>query len=232
MRVPILVKIMRMSLLTATSHGRAFTVLMVLPAVSVIFATQIITTWKFYDDFSKPVPKPRVFVGTKRSMSSTNMTLGPVILGKAMPRLLDQVTCPSKTKIVVLNRDRLCRQGDVLEVRVTARDAEGRPKTRGGDFFRARLIGNRSLQESSAGRVTDHSNGSYTVQFPLYWVGSVSVRIQLVHPSEAVQVIQRLRAIPNKRFFQCTFAGRTWKKSWKQTFRCPSASFRLTCAVL
>eukprot|EP00058_Branchiostoma_floridae_P009471 XP_002594959.1 hypothetical protein BRAFLDRAFT_244532 [Branchiostoma floridae] len=158
----------------------------------------------------------------KRVFVANGTTLGPATPGKVTPPSLDQVTCPSKTKIVVLNRDRLFRQGDVLEVRVTARDAEGRPKAHGGDFFRARLIGNLTLQESSAGDVTDHDNGSYTVQFPLYWVGGVSVRIQLVHPSEAVKVLQRVRQVPNKRTFHCTFVGvKTRVTEERQCFSAP-----------
>ncbi|KAI8484236.1 Neurexophilin [Branchiostoma belcheri] len=72
--------------------------------------------------------------------------------------------------------DRLYHQGDVLTVMVVARDREGRPKTYGGDFLRARLVSSdRSPQASSAGNVTDHCNGVYTMQFPLYWAGGVLV---------------------------------------------------------
>ncbi|XP_019617393.1 PREDICTED: NXPE family member 3-like [Branchiostoma belcheri] len=122
------------------------------------------------------------------------------------PVLFNQTTHPKYTKVVVLNRDQLVHQGEVLTVKVMAGDKEGRPKTSGGDFFRARLIGSDgSVQASSAGHVTDHCNGTYTVQFPLYWVGTVSIKIQLVHPSEAVKVLQRVRETPNKRFFYCSF---------------------------
>ncbi|XP_019624464.1 PREDICTED: NXPE family member 1-like [Branchiostoma belcheri] len=117
------------------------------------------------------------------------------------------ITCPNKTNAVVLNRDQgFYHLGDVLTVRVVARDQEGRPKTYGGDFFRARLVSSdRSILASSAGHVTDHRNGTYTVQLPLYWAGNVSIKIQLVHPSEAVKVLQRVREIPNKRIFYCIF---------------------------
>ncbi|XP_078617500.1 NXPE family member 3-like [Branchiostoma floridae x Branchiostoma japonicum] len=105
-------------------------------------------------------------------------------------------------------------------LRVVARDKEGRPKTYGGDFFRARLVSSdRSLQASSAGHVTDHCNGTYTVQFPLYWVGGVLIKIQLVHPSEAVKVLQRVRTIPNKRVFHCSFVDENINATYtKQCF--------------
>ncbi|XP_066285739.1 NXPE family member 3-like [Branchiostoma lanceolatum] len=201
------------------NHGWRNTVLVVLSAVWIIFITKKITTWEDHHEIPTPIPKPRVFLEAKRS---NNTNLGPSIIGKVELRLREQVTCPNKTKVVVLNRDRLYRQGDVLEVRVTARDVEGRRKTHGGDFFRARLIGDRSLQESSAGHVTDHDNGTYSVQFPLYWVGGVSVRIQLVHPSEAVRVLQRVREVPNKRGFHCTFVGvKTGVTEERQCFSSP-----------
>ncbi|XP_019633447.1 PREDICTED: NXPE family member 3-like [Branchiostoma belcheri] len=136
---------------------------------------------------------------------------------------LEQVTCPNNTTIVVLNRDRLFHQGDVLTVRVEARDGKGRPKKYGGDFLRARLISSdRSTQASSAGHVTDHNNGTYTVQFPLYWTGGVSIKIQLVHPSEAVNVLQRVREVPNKRVFSCSFVDE--KKNATNTTQCFSSA--------
>ncbi|XP_066293337.1 NXPE family member 4-like [Branchiostoma lanceolatum] len=134
----------------------------------------------------------------------------PCILNQYL--VFDQVTYPNYTKVVVLNRDKLYHQGDVLTVRVLARDKDRRPKTYGGDFFRARLLSSdRSPQASSTGHVTDHCNGTYTVLFPLYWSGNVSIKIQLVHPSEAVSVLQRVREVPNKRVFHCSFVDEKTK---------------------
>ncbi|XP_066292854.1 NXPE family member 3-like [Branchiostoma lanceolatum] len=120
-------------------------------------------------------------------------------------RLMKQVTDPNYTQFVVINPEREYRQGDVLTAVIVARDARGRPKTYGGDFFRAKLVSVRPREASSAGHVIDHGNGTYTVQFSLYWAGGVKASIQLVHPSEAVKVLQRVRAVPNKRIFFCSF---------------------------
>ncbi|XP_066292251.1 NXPE family member 3-like isoform X2 [Branchiostoma lanceolatum] len=117
----------------------------------------------------------------------------------------EQVTDPNYTKFVVLNPEREYLQGDVLTAVIVARDARGRPKTYGGDFFRAKLVSVRPMEASSAGHVTDHGNGTYTVQFPLYWTGDVTVSVQLVHPSEAVKVLQRVRDVPAKRAYACMF---------------------------
>ncbi|XP_035658036.1 NXPE family member 3-like [Branchiostoma floridae] len=134
----------------------------------------------------------------------------PCLLNQSLH--FDQTTYPTYTEVVVLNRDRLYRKGDVLTVKVVAIDKKRRPKPYGGDFFHTRLVScDRSLQASSAGHVTDHCNGTYTVQFPLYWVGNVSIKIQLVHPSEAVKILQSVRQVPNKRDFHCTFVELTTK---------------------
>ncbi|XP_035694576.1 NXPE family member 3-like [Branchiostoma floridae] len=117
----------------------------------------------------------------------------------------EQVTHPHFTKFAVLNTQRGYRQGDVLTAVIQARDASGRPKTYGGDFFRAKLVSVRPREASSAGHVTDHGNGTYTVQFPLYWTGEARVSVQLVHPSEAVKVLRRVRDVPAKRSFTCMF---------------------------
>ncbi|XP_035699619.1 NXPE family member 3-like [Branchiostoma floridae] len=78
---------------------------------------------------------------------------------------------------------------------------------------------------SSAGHVTDHGNGTYTVQFPLYWAGNVSIKIQLVHPSEAVKVLQRVREVPNKRTFYCTFVDvKTKDNVTRQCYSSPNSS--------
>ena len=126
-------------------------------------------TWGQYTRDYQGVPKPLV-----SKLHLMQPPVQPCLLNYSIH--FDQTTYPTYTEVVVLNRDRLYRKGDVLTVKVVARDKEGRPKTYGGDFFRARLVSSdRSLQASSAGHVTDHCNGTYTVQFPLYWVGRVSV---------------------------------------------------------
>ncbi|XP_035680908.1 NXPE family member 3-like isoform X1 [Branchiostoma floridae] len=169
--------------------------------------------------------KPHQLKHTKPLNSSTN---SPPQLkqvsqsNNTKPCELKHVTCPPKTKTVVLNGDRLYHKGDDLTVRVVARDEGGRPKTYGGDFFRARLVSTDRLPlASSAGHVTDHSNGTYTMQFPLYWTGNISIKIQLVHPSEAVAVLQRVRETPNKRVFNCSFVDLTTNAT--QTRQCYSS---------
>ncbi|XP_070575067.1 NXPE family member 4-like [Ptychodera flava] len=80
-------------------------------------------------------------------------------------------------------------KGQILNVTIDTYDAYGRQRTEGGDFFFA-VMSNTKLQKSTAGRIVDHNNGSYTVQFYAGWAGPASIVITLVHPREAVNWIE------------------------------------------
>lgn len=95
--------------------------------------------------------------------------------------------------------------GDQLKVLVQMHDFQGRPKHYGGDFLLAKLH-SPELGAGVAGEVLDHKNGFYSALFPLLWVGSAQVEITLVHSSEAVTVLQRLREErPDRVFFKSLF---------------------------
>lgn len=95
--------------------------------------------------------------------------------------------------------------GDRLEALVQIHDFQGHPKNYGGDFLLARLH-SPDLGASVAGTVLDHKNGFYSAVFPLLWTGSAQVEITLVHSSEAVAVLRRLREDrPDRVFFKSLF---------------------------
>ncbi|XP_028297526.1 NXPE family member 3-like, partial [Gouania willdenowi] len=95
--------------------------------------------------------------------------------------------------------------GDQLEVSIIIKDFYCHPKTSGGDVLLASLK-NRDLQAGVSGQVVDHLNGSYTAVFPLVWEGQADVEVTLVHPSEAVTVLQRLtNEEPDRIYFQSIF---------------------------
>uniref|UniRef100_A0A3Q2PY41 Neurexophilin and PC-esterase domain family member 3 n=1 Tax=Fundulus heteroclitus TaxID=8078 RepID=A0A3Q2PY41_FUNHE len=75
----------------------------------------------------------------------------------------------------------------------------------GGDFLLARLH-NRTFLAGVAGHVEDHHNGSYSAVFSLLWEGNAQVEVTLVHPSEAVTVLQKLtQEQPDRIYFQSFF---------------------------
>ncbi|XP_058426515.1 NXPE family member 3-like [Diceros bicornis minor] len=81
--------------------------------------------------------------------------------------------------------------GGYLEVILVARDHRGRPKTHGGDLFRAQLLGP-DLKAGVPGDVQDLENGTYLLSFPLLWAGQAQVQVRLIHSSEAVGVLRRI----------------------------------------
>ncbi|XP_063069668.1 NXPE family member 3-like [Engraulis encrasicolus] len=90
--------------------------------------------------------------------------------------------------------------GGKLEVLVHMHDFLGRPKSYGGDFLLARI---RSVQlgAGASGRVVDRQNGTYEVELPLLWAGAAQVEITLVHSSEGVGVLRRLRKEQSDRVY-------------------------------
>ncbi|XP_038155695.1 NXPE family member 3-like [Cyprinodon tularosa] len=114
---------------------------------------------------------------------------------------------PAHSTFTILpgNRGGSWHVGDQLEVLVKINDFYGHPKKFGGDFLLARLH-NPTLFAGVAGQVLDHQNGSYTAVFPLLWEGSAEVQVILVHPSEAITVLERVtQEQPDRVYFKSIF---------------------------
>ncbi|KAB1263023.1 NXPE family member 3 [Camelus dromedarius] len=79
--------------------------------------------------------------------------------------------------------------GGYLEAVLITRDHQGRPKTHGGDLFRAQLLGP-DLKAGVPGDVKDLENGTYLLSLPLLWAGQAQGQVQLIHSSEAVRVLR------------------------------------------
>ncbi|XP_038155705.1 NXPE family member 3-like [Cyprinodon tularosa] len=106
--------------------------------------------------------------------------------------------------------------GDQLEVLIKMFDFNGRPKRSGGDVLYARLA-NRALYAGVAGKVFDHRNGSYTAVFSLLWEGTAQVEVTLVHPSEAVTLLEKVtREEPGRAYSLSVFRS----GSVTETVRC------------
>ena len=85
----------------------------------------------------------------------------------------------------VVNRD----EGTYLQIHITARDDIGHERHGGGDFWIATLSA-LSGNFSTAGRIVDHDNGTYSVYFLAAWQEESHVNITLIHPSAAVEFLQ------------------------------------------
>ena len=76
-------------------------------------------------------------------------------------------------------------EGAYLQIHITARDDLGQQRQGGGDFWTATLSAVNG-QYSTAGRIVDHENGTYSVYFISAWKEASDVNITLIHNSAAV----------------------------------------------
>ncbi|XP_054657651.1 NXPE family member 3 isoform X3 [Grus americana] len=114
-------------------------------------------------------------------------------------------TDPAHSDFVIVKPSRFFKVGDELEVLVRVKDFQGKPKQYGGDYLQAR-IHSPLLKAGATGRIVDCRNGLYKVFFTLLWPGEVKVSVSLVHPSEAIQVLLRLREEkPDRVYFKSSF---------------------------
>ncbi|KAF1372575.1 hypothetical protein PFLUV_G00267230 [Perca fluviatilis] len=123
------------------------------------------------------------------------------------PLSLEKTSDPAHSSFTILPRrgGGQWHVGDQLEVKINMSDFQGRPKKSGGDFLLARLH-NQKLGAGVVGQVVDHLNGSYSAVFSLPWEGDAQVEVTLVHPSEAVPVLNRLNGEqPDRIYFKSLF---------------------------
>ncbi|CAN0402434.1 unnamed protein product [Lampetra planeri] len=123
------------------------------------------------------------------------------------------VTSASESVVTIVNRREEHFVGESLHVKLEMRDATGKPKSHGGDFVMARIY-NADLGAAASASVTDHSDGTYTVEFRILWPGESRLEIILVHPGEAVGILENAReSVPNRVSFWGTFVAGEAKKT-------------------
>ncbi|NXO03784.1 NXPE3 protein, partial [Rhinopomastus cyanomelas] len=127
----------------------------------------------------------------------------------------EQSTDPAHSDFVIMKPSGFFKVGDQLEVLVRMKDFQGKPKQYGGDYLQAR-IHSPLLKAGATGRIVDCHNGVYKIFFTLLWPGEVKVSVSLVHPSEAVQVLLRLREErPDRVYFKSSFKSGRYSETTK-----------------
>uniref|UniRef100_A0A8D0E7S5 Uncharacterized protein n=1 Tax=Salvator merianae TaxID=96440 RepID=A0A8D0E7S5_SALMN len=129
-------------------------------------------------------------------------------LDKLMPhRTFTDINTSTSAKnsraTVVNHKDAYC-VGEQLLVQLDVYDWRGRRKEYGGDFLRARISSSR-LQAGASGLITDLRNGTYLVNFTLFWEGTIKVSLLLMHPSEGVSALWAAR---KKGYDKIAFTGK------------------------
>ncbi|XP_072043691.1 NXPE family member 3-like [Amphiura filiformis] len=107
----------------------------------------------------------------------------------------------------IINPKRFYNLCDILEIKIFAKNKRNVMKSHGGDYFFVR-IHSPDLQASANpdGGIIDHQNGSYTARFKLRWTGHVRITVTLMHSSEAVSVLRRMRDyLPARQAFDGIF---------------------------
>ncbi|XP_054770555.2 NXPE family member 3-like isoform X1 [Lytechinus pictus] len=109
--------------------------------------------------------------------------------------LESDITSRVNSTFEVIDKKKFYHVCDRIQVKITARNGRNEQKKYGGDYFRARIITNdhkgNTKSSMSDGEIDDHGDGTYTATFSLKWPGEMVIRIYLVHPSEAVSVLQK-----------------------------------------
>ncbi|XP_053397036.1 NXPE family member 3-like isoform X2 [Mercenaria mercenaria] len=104
-------------------------------------------------------------------------------------RLSASTICQSLVKIY---EDKLVYVGDTILFKVFLFDGYGKLKSVGGDHLRARLF-NDSIKAYTNGHITDHKNGTYTVQVDALWSGAAHLEVELLFTREVIAAMLRLR---------------------------------------
>ncbi|XP_070535088.1 NXPE family member 3-like [Ptychodera flava] len=99
------------------------------------------------------------------------------------------MTSPDKTRVTLQNGGDDFRRGDFIHVVVEAFDENGRPRRRGGDFFEAVMERESPQYRSTAGRVIDYLNGTYSVFFYAAWSGKAVIGIEMTFTREAIHFL-------------------------------------------
>ncbi|XP_062994970.1 NXPE family member 2-like isoform X2 [Elgaria multicarinata webbii] len=129
-------------------------------------------------------------------------------LDQLMPNVtftdIKTTTCAKNSKATIVNHQGSYCVGDHLTIRLDLFDFVGKKKEYGGDFLRARVY-SASLKAGASGHIKDYRNGTYLVDFTLFWEGNVRVSLLLIHPSEGVSALWAAR---KKGYDKIAFTGR------------------------
>ncbi|KAG2455518.1 NXPE4 protein, partial [Polypterus senegalus] len=131
-------------------------------------------------------------------------------------REFSEVSNATNSRVTLLHPKEQYNVGDTMQVRVDMRDHKGNLKAHGGDFILSRIV-SPTLKAAASGVVKDLKNGTYLVDFTLFWPGQVEVVLQLIHSREAVAVLWRVKQL---HFDKCLFTGTFTNNSVTEKTKC------------
>ncbi|KAM4031804.1 NXPE family member 1-like [Anomaloglossus baeobatrachus] len=165
---------------------------------------------------SIPSTEPNsIEVQTRELMTLVNQTVPHVDF-----TFLNVTTSAKHSTATIIDYKPMYCVGDTITVQVEMYNYLGGKKTYGGDFLRARIF-SPNLGAGASGEIKDFNNGTYNVDFTLFWEGEVKISILLMHPSEGVTVLWKSR---NLGYEYVKFTGKFLNKSQEVKTEC---GFRL-----
>lgn len=133
---------------------------------------------------------------------------------------ISHITSGSKSIFYIYNPRNIYHVRDEILVRIQARDMQGRNKTFGGDYFRARMVSPARNASVNPNGIVDRGDGTYDAHFTIWWPGRSDISVILVHPAEAVSVIRRaIQQLPNRLVYSGLFVA-PWNHQVKETVPC------------
>ncbi|KAK1150556.1 NXPE family member 1-like isoform X1 [Acipenser oxyrinchus oxyrinchus] len=199
----------------SSSNKKKILLLLLLPCV-------ILTSWlqpgKWFDRPHLLPPNPGLHDTARLTEAKVNKILQE--LKKHVPKVnqtqLELTSSGAHSLVTLINPKENYCVGEIVSVRVEMNDYHGKPKTYGRDFVLAR-IHSPKLKAGAAGVLEDFNNGTYRVNFTLFWPGSVKVSVLLMHSSEVVSALWRTRKFGTDKFI---FTGTFRNGTLQETSRC------------
>ncbi len=122
----------------------------------------------------------------------------------------------STYKIVTGSKD--IKPGNNVTLLIQSKNGKDEEMTSGGDFWLVTVYWTSSPKASCAGKVKDHHNGTYTVNFYVVRAGLAQIHIILVHPSKAVDLLKSHIWNAEKRIFWLGKYEQEGKSYWRTCY--------------
>ncbi|KAK6466668.1 NXPE family member 1-like [Huso huso] len=177
---------------------------------------------KWFDRPCLLPPKPGLHDTARAKAKYTEASVNEILkaLKRHVPELnqtqLELTSSGAHSLVTLINPKENYCVGEIVSVRVEMNDYRGKPKTYGGDFILAR-IHSPQLKAGAAGVSEDFNNGTYRVNFTLFWPGSVKVSVRLIHSSEVVSAFWRTKESGSDKIM---FTGIFLNKTKQEKSRC------------
>eukprot|EP00057_Strongylocentrotus_purpuratus_P017836 XP_011672310.1 PREDICTED: NXPE family member 3-like [Strongylocentrotus purpuratus] len=174
--------------------------IVLLVLTSIIFI-EISSKWLPHRNFKHDHPTYKTMVFIKPKERCLNWSNDPCLSQNISQSLTPTSNVFSMAEVI--NAKGSYEVNDTLQIRITAKDVNNVTKTCGGDYFRVKLYTKETQSSWSIDVTNDLGNGTYMADVTLRWPGTVEVIVTLVHPSEALRVLQRIRDIePGRAVFK------------------------------